>query len=65
MLDTIKYFFGAVMETMGFARKRQELANSPEMQANERAKQDAKERDAANRAVKENDLNAIRRRSAE
>jgi len=65
MLDTIKYFFGAAMEAFGFARKRQELANTPEMQANARAKQDAQTKDAIAKEIADNDLEAIRKRAAE
>ena len=48
-----------------FAEKKIDLTNSPEMQANARAKQDQLTRDAAAKAVADCDLEAIRRQAAE
>ena len=45
--------------------KADERANTPTMQANARAAQDAKIRDAATAAVKADSLDEIRRRAAE
>ncbi|HYC64526.1 MAG TPA: hypothetical protein VEC14_07340 [Reyranellaceae bacterium] len=46
----------------GYARKRQDLVNSPEMQANDRAKTDAKLKDSARTAIEKQDVDEIRRR---
>lgn len=47
------------------AEKRSDLTNSPEMQANARAKPDQITRDAATKAVADCDLAEIRRQAAE
>jgi hypothetical protein len=48
-----------------FSEKKLDLANTPEMQVNARAKQDQASRDAAIEAVATDDLEAIRRQAAE
>ena len=48
-----------------FSEKKLDLANTPEMQANARAKLDQALRDAAIQAVADGDLEAIRRQAAE
>lgn len=53
------------MEFFGFMRKKQELQNSPEMQANARARTDQAERARITREVAADDLAAIRRDAAE
>ena len=45
--------------------KADDRANSPAMQANAKAKQDAEIRDTATSAVKDNDLERIRKMAAE
>lgn len=48
-----------------FREKKQELENSPAMQANAAAKRDAATREAATQAVAAADLEEIRRQAAE
>ena len=47
------------------SEKKLDLTNSPEMQANARAKQDQLTRDAAAKAIADCDLAEIRRQAAE
>lgn len=46
----------------GFAKDRQQLANSPEMQAAKRGQTDTELKDSAAKAVAEQDVDEIRRR---
>lgn len=64
-MKMISNLLGAVMEYFGWARKRQELTNSPEMQAAAQARTDAAVQDKATKAVAEGDLDEIRKGAAE
>ena len=65
MIEILKNLISGVAAFLRLKERRQELDNSPAMQANARAKTDAKIRDAANTAVKADDLDEIRRQAGE
>jgi hypothetical protein len=65
MLAFISSLVSGFASLFRFAEKRSDLANSREMQANARAKQEQITRDAAIKAVADGDLEAIRRQAAE
>ncbi len=65
MLSTLSNLFRALAEALGFIRKRQELVNSPEMQANARAKTDAEIKDVTREAIRKQDLKKIRELASE
>jgi lipopolysaccharide biosynthesis regulator YciM len=65
MLSTLSNLFRARAEALGFIRKRQELVNSPEMQANARAKTDAEIKDVTREAIRKQDLKKIRELASE
>lgn len=65
MYDIIKNIISGLAAFLRLKERRQELDNTPEMQANERAKTDAKIRDAATDAVKRDNLAEIRRQAGE
>lgn len=65
MIEIIKNFLAAAAAGLGFLKKKQELDNSPQQQANAAAKTDAEIKDDATRAVRSNDLEAIRRQASE
>ena len=65
MLTLIKDLISGIAAFLRIKEKSDDRANSPEMQANARAKQDAEIRDSANTAVVNNDLDEIRRKAAE
>ncbi len=50
---------------MGFARRRQDLVNSPEQQANATAKTDQQIKDEARDAIAKKDLEKVRKLAAE
>lgn len=50
---------------IGFARKRQDLVNSPEQQANATAKTDQQIKDEAREAIAKADLEKVRKLTAE
>lgn len=65
MLDIFKNLLSAIASLLKIKARDQELKNSPDMQDNARAAQNAKIRDTAVAAVKTNDLDAIRKQAAE
>lgn len=65
MLPFLSNLLSGLAAYFRFAEKKQDLTNSPEMQANARAKQDQAARDAAVKAVADCDLDEIRRQAAE
>lgn len=65
MLAAITSFLKAVAAALGFAEKRQELNNSPEMQANARAKVDETIKTETREAIVERDLKKIRELASE
>lgn len=64
-MQTVLALLQAFAAACGFSKKRQELNNSPEMQANAKAKSDAKVADDAAEAVAKDDLDAIRAAASE
>lgn len=64
-MDTIGAIFRFLGEALGIVRKRQELNNSPEMQAAKAAQNEVKKEDEINKAVANDDADAIRRLGAE
>ncbi len=64
-MQLVKNIFAALAAGLGFAQRRQELVNSPEMQANAAAKRDAAVAKAATEAVAKGDLDEIRRMAGE
>lgn len=65
MLETIQNMIAAIAAFLKIKAKDQELKNTPEMQANARAIQNAEVRDSAIRAVASDDIDEIRRRASE
>lgn len=65
MLAFIGNLLSGLAAYFRFSEKKLDLTNSPEMQANARAKQDQITRDAATKAVADCDLEEIRRQAAE
>lgn len=61
IVEAISNAFGAVKEYFGWAREKQALTNTPEMQANAKGGQDAKTVDAARDAVAKGDTEALRK----
>lgn len=61
----LEYLLGAIAEGLGFARKRQELVNTPEQQANAAAGTDAEIKASATDAVAKDDLAEIRKQAGE
>ncbi len=64
-MEAITAFLKSLAAALGFLQKRQELNNSPEMQANAVAKTDQTVTETATKAVAANDLEEIRKLSAE
>ena len=65
MFQLLKDLVSGAAAFFRFSEKKQELANSPEMQNNARARQDEAIREAATKAVADCDLSEIRRQAAE
>jgi hypothetical protein len=65
MWQLLKDLISGAAALMRFKERKQELANSPAMQANAAAARDAKTRTDATTAVAKNDLDEIRRQAAE
>jgi hypothetical protein len=65
MLQFLKDLVSGIAAWLRLQDRRQAAMDSPAMQANERAKHDAAIRDTAVKAVKNDDLDAIRRQAAE
>lgn len=65
MWQLVKDIISGAAALFRMKEKADERANTPTMQANARAAQDAKIRDAATAAVKADSLDEIRRRAAE
>ena len=65
MWQLIKDLVSGTAAFFRFSEKKQELANSPEMQENARARQDQFTRDAITKAMADCDLAEIRRQAAE
>lgn len=65
MWQLIKDAISGVAAFLRLKEKADDRANTPTMQANARAAQDAKIRDASTAAVKADSLDEIRRRAAE
>lgn len=65
MLTAISNLLRALAEALGFVRRRQELINTPEMQANARAKTDAEIKDVTREAIREQDLKKVRELASE
>jgi hypothetical protein len=65
MLETIKQALTALAAGLGLLKKRQELVNSPEQQANAAAKTEQRIKDDAREAIAKRDLEKIRRMAAE
>lgn len=61
VLDIISNGLGALKEFFGWRREKAVLENTPEMQANAKADQDAQAADAARQAVAEGDADEIRK----
>lgn len=58
----IKALIQAIANFFGFARDRQQLANSPEMQAAKQGQTDQELKDSAAKAIATQDADEIRRR---
>jgi hypothetical protein len=65
MFAFISSILSGIAAFFRLSEKRSDLANTPEMQANVRAKLDQAARDVAIKAVADGDLEAIRRQAAE
>lgn len=65
MSDGITALLNLLANWMGFTAKRQELNNSPEVQAAAKAKQEQAARDREAKAVKERDTDEVRRNISE
>ena len=65
MIESLKHFLAALAAGLGFLKKKQELENSPQQQANAAAKTDRDIKEDATRAVATNDLDEIRKQAAE
>ena len=65
MFQLLKDLVSGAAAFFRLSEKKQELANTPEMQDNARARQDKAVRDAAVKAVADCDLSEIRRQAAE
>ena len=65
MFAFISSILSGIAAFFRLSEKRSDLANTPEMQANARAKLDQAARDAAIQAVADCDLTEIRRQAAE
>jgi hypothetical protein len=65
MWQFIKDLVSGTAAFFRFSEKKQDLANTPEMQENARARQDQITRDAAIKALADCDLAEIRRQAAE
>lgn len=65
MLSTLKDIISGLAAFFRMKEKADDRANSPEMIANANAKRDAEIKDTANAAVRETDLEKIRRLAAE
>lgn len=64
-MKTIAAAIQAIAAFLGFAQKKQELNNTPEMQAAKRGKSDQQIRAETTKAVASNDLDAIRKGASE
>lgn len=64
MANPVSSILDLLANLFGFARKRQDLANTPEMQANAQAAADQKLKDTAATAIAAQDLAEVRRRLA-
>lgn len=64
-MGTLGAIVDFVANLMGFARKRQDLANSPEQQANAAAKTDQQIKDDARAAIAKGDVERVRKLAAE
>lgn len=65
MWTLIKNSVAALAAFLGLQRARNDALNTEQMQANERARQDAAIKDSAARAVADNDLDEIRKKAGE
>lgn len=65
MLQFIKDLVSGIAAWLRLQDRKQAAMDSPQIQANARAKNDAAIRDTAVEAVKNDDLDAIRRQAAE
>lgn len=65
MWQLVKDLVSGAAALFRFAEKKQDLNNSPEMQANAAARRDATIRDSAAQAVATDNLDEIRRKAAE
>lgn len=65
MWELIKNLISGTAAFFRLREKQSDRLNTPEMQANAKAKTDAEIRSAATRAVAKDDLEAIRRQAAE
>lgn len=64
-MNAFTSFFTALGALLGFSRRRQELVNTPEMQAAERAKTQSEIVDDARRTIQTRQLDEVRRRVSE
>lgn len=64
-MGLLKNLFGACMEFFGFAREKQVLNNTPQMQARATGQTDQQIKDGAAKAVAEGDVDTIRKDLAE
>jgi len=53
--------FRVVAEIWGWINKKRELNNTPEMQDRDQAKKDQEERDRINNALRDEDINELRK----
>lgn len=65
MLSLLSNLFRALAEALGLVRRRQDIINSPEMQANARARTDAEIKDVTREAIRKQDLAKIREIASE
>ena len=65
MWQALKDLISGAAAFFRFSEKKQDLANTPAMQDNERARQDQSIRAAATQAIADCDLAEIRRQAAE
>ena len=65
MWTLIKDLVSGAAALLRFKEKKQDLENSPAMQANAEARRDAAIKDSALSAVAKNDLDAIRKQASE
>lgn len=65
MFKAIAAFFSAIGAALGLVSRRNELKNTPEMQAAARAQQENAQRDAESKAVGDEDEKTIRRNLSE